>query len=53
MKKLVRLSERDLSRIVRRVIKEEEFNIDNDMMGSEEKINNDINKVMKFAYELY
>lgn len=52
MKKLVRLSERDLSRIVRRVIKEEEFNIDNDMMGSEEKINNDINKVMKFAYEM-
>ena len=53
MKKTVRLSERDLSRIVRKVIKEqEEFDMDQDMVDSEVKIDNDINKVMDFAYEM-
>jgi hypothetical protein len=50
MKKIVRLNERDLTRLVKRVIKEQE--IDFDMtMDTESQDGMDVNDVMDFGYD--
>jgi hypothetical protein len=49
MKKIVKLTEADLSRIVRRVINEEE---NTDGESNDQQMGGDINKVMNFAYEM-
>ena len=49
MKKIVKLTESDLSRIVRRVINEQE---NTDGESNDQQMGGDINKVMNFAYEM-
>ena len=49
MKKIVRLTESDLARIVRRVINEEE---NTDGESNDQQMGGDINKVMDLAYEM-
>jgi hypothetical protein len=49
MKKIVKLTEADLARIVRRVINEEE---NTDGESNDQQMGGDINKVMDLAYEM-
>jgi hypothetical protein len=49
MKRIVRLKEADLARIVRRVINEEE---NTDGESNDQQMGGDINKVMDLAYEM-
>jgi hypothetical protein len=49
MKKIVKLTESDLARIVRRVINEEE---NTDGESNDQQMGGDINKVMDLAYEM-
>ena len=49
MKKIVKLTESDLARIVKRVVKEQE---NTDGESNDQQMGGDINKVMDFAYEM-
>lgn len=51
MKKTIRLTERDLTRLIKRIVKENEESMGGDMFG-DKGMGGDINKVMDFGYEM-
>jgi len=50
MKNTIRLNERELTRLIKRIIKENEESMGDEMF--DERMGGDINKVMDFGYEM-